>query len=92
MKDIFYTSHAKYKLWWKDKFVVFSPEIFVRIENGEITSYPMKGTIDADLPDAERKILNDEKEMAEHATMHPQEEIQLKQSSQFIKLAAPQKS
>jgi para-aminobenzoate synthetase component 1 len=29
----------------------------------------MKGTIDATLPDAERKILQDEKEMAEHATI-----------------------
>ena len=29
----------------------------------------MKGTIDASVPDAERSILNDEKEMAEHSTI-----------------------
>lgn len=31
----------------KDAFVVFSPEIFVRINGTLISSYPMKGTIDA---------------------------------------------
>lgn len=69
LEDIFFNSKAKYRLWLKDKFVMFSPEIFVRIENGMIFSHPMKGTIDADIPDAETKILNDVKESAEHATI-----------------------
>ena len=69
LKDIFYNSKALYKLWLKDRFVVFSPETFIKIENGIISSYPMKGTIDASLPDAENTILNDEKEKAEHATI-----------------------
>ena len=30
LKDIFYHSKAMYKLWMRDRFVVFSPEIFVR--------------------------------------------------------------
>lgn len=69
LKEIFYQSKAKYKLWYKDEFVVFSPEIFVKIENGQISSYPMKGTIDADLPNAANTILSSDKEMAEHATI-----------------------
>ncbi|HQH17954.1 MAG TPA: aminodeoxychorismate synthase component I [Bacteroidales bacterium] len=70
LKDIFTCSKAKYKLLFKDQFVVFSPEIFVQInEKGIISSFPMKGTIDASIPDAEKKILNDKKEFAEHCTI-----------------------
>ncbi|SMD32223.1 para-aminobenzoate synthetase component 1 [Reichenbachiella faecimaris] len=69
LKEIFTASNAKYKLWFKDDFVVFSPEIFVKIQEGKISSFPMKGTIDADLPKAAETILSSEKEMAEHATI-----------------------
>lgn len=68
-KWIFCQAKAPYKLWLKDKFVVFSPEIFVRIEKGKISSFPMKGTIDASLPNAKNEILNDPKEIAEHNTI-----------------------
>ena len=68
-KDVFYQAKAPYKLWMKNKFVVFSPEIFVRIEVDRIASFPMKGTIDARLPDAKNQILNDPKETAEHNTI-----------------------
>lgn len=69
LKDVFSHSKAKYKLYYKDQFVVFSPEIFVQIENNIISSNPMKGTIDASLPNAEERIKNNEKERAEHATI-----------------------
>lgn len=69
LKDIFYASKAKYKLWIKDHFVCFSPEIFVQIKENRIYSYPMKGTIDASIPHAEELILADEKETAEHFTI-----------------------
>lgn len=69
IKEVFYRSHAPYKLWMKDRFVVFSPEIFVRIQAGIISSYPMKGTMDAKIPSAEQRLLNDQKEAAEHATI-----------------------
>ena len=69
LKDVFVSSEARYKLWMKDRFVVFSPEIFVKIRDEHIYSYPMKGTIDATLPDARRRILEDPKETAEHATI-----------------------
>jgi para-aminobenzoate synthetase component I len=49
--------------------VVFSPEIFVRIKKGRISSYPMKGTIDASIENAEETIRSDEKETAEHNTI-----------------------
>lgn len=69
LQSIFDHSNAKYKLWMKDLFCALSPEIFVRIEEGRIASYPMKGTIDASVPDAENCILSDPKEQAEHATI-----------------------
>lgn len=69
LQEIFDISQAKYKLRYKDQFVVFSPETFVKIVNGNIYSYPMKGTIDAQIPDAASKILRDTKETAEHVTI-----------------------
>jgi para-aminobenzoate synthetase component 1 len=69
LEEIFFSSVAKYKLLYYNQFVVFSPEIFVRISDGEIKSFPMKGTIDASVNNAEKVILNDEKEMAEHNTI-----------------------
>ncbi len=69
LKDVFFRSQARYKLWMKERFVVFSPEIFVKVRDEHIYSYPMKGTIDAMLPDARRRILDDPKEAAEHATI-----------------------
>jgi len=67
--EIYTKATATYKVWVKNHFVCFSPESFVRIENGLIRTFPMKGTIDAAVPDAERIILDDEKEKAEHATI-----------------------
>ncbi len=69
LKDIFYSSKARYKLWLKEQFVVFSPEIFVTINNGVISSYPMKGTIDVSVDGAEQKLLASKKELAEHYTI-----------------------
>ncbi len=69
LKEIFYRSFAKYKIWYQDKFVCFSPEIFVKIEDGIISSYPMKGTIDASIENARELIMTNEKEAAEHATI-----------------------
>ena len=69
LEEIFYFSGAKYKLLFENKFVVFSPETFVQIKNGKILSCPMKGTIDASIKNAKEKLLNDEKEVAEHNTI-----------------------
>ncbi len=66
LKEIFYYARAKFKLYFKNTFICFSPERFVEIENDTIATYPMKGTIDANLPDAQKSILANPKEMAEH--------------------------
>jgi len=69
LPDIFKNSESPYRFWLKDNFVCFSPEIFVRIQGNRISSFPMKGTIDASFPDAENVILTNPKEAAEHATI-----------------------
>lgn len=68
-EDIFYASSAPYKIYLKDKFVCFSPETFIQTRNGKIFSFPMKGTIDADIENAKEIILTDTKEIAEHNTI-----------------------
>lgn len=69
LKTIFQHSVAKYKLLVDDEFLCFSPETFVQIRDGRIFSYPMKGTIDAAIPNASDIILADKKELAEHVTI-----------------------
>ena len=60
---------SKYVIWLKEQFIAFSPETFIQIESGMISTFPMKGTIDASLPKAKELLLNDPKEYAEHATI-----------------------
>ncbi len=66
---VFHAAHAKYRLRYKDRFVVFSPEPFITIEGDVISSFPMKGTVDAALEGAEQKLLTDVKEVSEHNTI-----------------------
>jgi len=69
LEEIFEKASAPYKLLWPGKFVVFSPEQFVSLTDGMIRTFPMKGTIDAALPNAENTLLDDLKEQEEHATV-----------------------
>ncbi len=69
LEEIFSHSLAPYKLYFKDQFVLFSPETFIRIRDGKIYSYPMKGTIDASVPNAEQTLMENEKELWEHNTI-----------------------
>ena len=69
LKDIFVLSEAKFKLLFKNQFVCFSPETFIQIQDREISTYPMKGTIDANTQEAKEVILNNAKEKAEHNTI-----------------------
>lgn len=64
--EIFCAGDALFKLFYKNEFVCFSPERFVRLQNESIKTYPMKGTIDASVENACSVILHDEKEKAEH--------------------------
>ncbi|MEO0331324.1 MAG: aminodeoxychorismate synthase component I [Bacteroidota bacterium] len=70
LQEVFYRSQARYKLYSRDQWVVFSPETFCQIdETGVIRTFPMKGTIDASLPGAATQLTNDTKEKAEHTTV-----------------------
>jgi para-aminobenzoate synthetase component 1 len=69
LEDLFYQSRARYKIWMKDEFLVFSPETFIQVKGKKIFSYPMKGTIDASYPNAREVILSNRKEEAEHTTI-----------------------
>jgi para-aminobenzoate synthetase component 1 len=68
-QDIFENVNSKYAVWYKNHFVSFSPETFIKIKDQRIYSFPMKGTIDANIPGAQDIILRDDKEQAEHATI-----------------------
>lgn len=67
--DIFSYAQAPYKLYYKNEFVHFSPEPFVKIKKNKIASFPMKGTIDANLKNAAQIILNNKKELNEQFTI-----------------------
>ncbi len=69
LSEIYDAAQAPFKLLVDGKFVVFSPEQFVSVVDGVIRTFPMKGTIDASLPDAKAKLLADIKEQEEHATV-----------------------
>lgn len=68
-EEIFTLAKSKYKLLYKDSFVSFSPETFVKIEDNRIYSYPMKGTIDASMLNSRDMLLEDNKERFEHNTI-----------------------
>ena len=69
IEDVFHWAKAPYKLLYQNHFVVYSPECFVKIKDGHIYSYPMKGTIDAQLPEAKKKLETNPKEINEHNTI-----------------------
>ena len=66
---IYNKTKAKYKLYYKDKFVCFSPETFIKITDNTIKTFPMKGTIDASVKNAKQHLLTDIKESREHNTI-----------------------
>ncbi len=66
LEEIYKKAKARFKLKYKDEFVCFSPERFVEIKKNKIFTYPMKGTINARIPNAKTRILGDTKEIAEH--------------------------
>ncbi len=66
LQSIFHSANAPFKLHVKDKFVCYSPERFVQIKDNQISTYPMKGTIEANIPHAMERILANQKETSEH--------------------------
>ncbi|MEE9350160.1 MAG: aminodeoxychorismate synthase component I [Flavobacteriaceae bacterium] len=69
LSEIIYQAKADYKLFFKNKFISFSPESFIQIKDNKIYTFPMKGTIDALIPDAKKTLLDDKKETYEHNTI-----------------------
>jgi para-aminobenzoate synthetase component I len=69
LEEIFGLGRAPYKLYVPGRFAVFSPELFVQIRDSMIISCPMKGTIEASVPEAEKQLLSNEKELFEHHTI-----------------------
>lgn len=69
LPTIYQCASAPYKLWLKDTCVCFSPEPFVHIDENEIRSFPMKGTIADTDSDSLNRLMNNAKEQAEHATI-----------------------
>lgn len=86
LQEIFNYSSAKYRLYVPEKFVCFSPEQFVIIKYGKIFMHPMKGTIDATLPNAAERLLSDYKETAEHQTITELTLNDLKQVATSVKV------
>lgn len=69
LPQIYQHANAPYKLCFQDSFLCYSPETFIKIENQQIFSYPMKGTIDAQIPNAKQKLEQNKKELYEHYTI-----------------------
>lgn len=69
MSAIYCRAKSRYKFMLEGYFMFYSPEPFVRINNGSIYSFPMKGTISADHEDARERLLLDKKELYEHYTI-----------------------
>lgn len=69
LKDIYEQSRAPFKVLWPGRFVVFSPERFVRIQSGKISTYPMKGTRRDEEGKGAGDLLENQKEFEEQATV-----------------------
>jgi para-aminobenzoate synthetase component 1 len=66
LKEIYKYAEAKYKIRFKDEFLSYSPETFVKISQNRITAFPMKGTLDGSVPNGDEVLLSNQKELAEH--------------------------
>ena len=69
LESIYSQAKAPYKILFDNQFLCYSPESFVKIKDNMVFSYPMKGTIDATLPNAHQQLLDNKKELYEHYTI-----------------------
>lgn len=69
LAQIYHHASAPYKLCFQDSFLCYSPETFITIKGDHIFSYPMKGTIDAEIPNATQQLEQNQKELYEHYTI-----------------------
>lgn len=80
---------SRYQVLYKNNFICFSPETFITINNDLIRSFPMKGTIDAGIPDAEKQLRANPKEIAEHNTITDLIRNDLNMVSQRVSVTRP---
>jgi para-aminobenzoate synthetase component 1 len=69
LREIYHSSTARYKILVENEFVCFSPETFITIKDGIISTFPMKGTRKVLSSESEKELLADSKEIAEHNTV-----------------------
>ncbi len=69
LDEIFQIARAKYKILMQERFISFSPETFIRIQDNRIHTYPMKGTSPVSTDPDGTKLLNNPKELHEHYTI-----------------------
>ena len=69
LRQLFNQSKSDYKFLWDDKFLSYSPECFIRVNNDIITTYPMKGTAKVQSGEKKSNLHKDSKEIAEHNTV-----------------------
>ena len=69
LESLYYVSLAAYKFLWVEKFVCFSPECFIQIKENKLSTFPIKGTIDKTIPNAEVVLRSNKKEIEEHNTV-----------------------
>ncbi|MCL4160709.1 UNVERIFIED_CONTAM: hypothetical protein GTU68_001832 [Idotea baltica] len=68
LNEIFLQANSKYKIYFNN-FVSFSPETFIKINNNQIHTFPMKGTIEEKSISSKEELLLNQKEQDEHATI-----------------------
>jgi para-aminobenzoate synthetase component 1 len=68
-EELMLYSTAPYTIYVPDKFICFSPEPFIHINPSYMATFPMKGTLDAEVPDGANVLRHDPKELAEHYTI-----------------------
>lgn len=68
-EELFSKSTSKYTIWLEDEFICFSPETFIEIKEGVISTFPMKGTIEHRGTHSKTELENNLKEQSEHATI-----------------------
>jgi len=69
LRDFMIHAKAPFKLLLEGEFCSFSPEPFICTRRNYLYTYPMKGTISAEIANAEHILLHSEKELREHATI-----------------------
>ena len=86
LEQIYQHSNAKLVVMLRDRFVCFTPELFVEMDAHTLTTYPMKGTISAAIADAQNVLLRNPKEHDEQVRMCQMMQQELSAVSNHIRI------